>query len=464
MAIRHAAAALLLILAASLAGAQETGLRLVDPRPYGVELPPGIITSGNNQAVTTADDAGRPAIGRVHVMVGEGAVILLPDGELVVRKAGDFQPTDRKFQPLTAKALTERLKAEFPGFKVKTTNHYLYVYDTSDVFQLGTSRILETMLPGVKAYAEQCKIDVHDPPVPLVAVMFRTEADFQKHRRMPEGVVAYYDVLTNRVYMYEQSQLAEVMPELAVQQAIATVAHEGGHQILANIGVQHRLSVWPMWLSEGLAEFFAPTSMGARLKWKGPGQVNDLRMFELEQYLQENSASEPKGEMVEYTVLAAQLSSTGYASAWALTHYLAKNRRSEFNGFIREVSQLQPLSGAIDVTPPGVVRSNREQFRKTFGDDFKQLEAKLVAHLRKQPYTDPFINLPHFVATLECADGRRPQKSANTFHSPELAHKWRVEMLSKLPASAKNNARSQIRVFPNRVQAEAYARQWLQTN
>ena len=253
-------------------------------------------------------------------------------------------------------------------------------------------------------------------------------------------------------------------PDLAVQQAIATVAHEGVHQILANIGVQHRLSIWPMWLSEGLAEFFAPTTTGERLKWKGPGQVNDLRMFELEQYLQDKSASEPKGEMVEHTVLAAQLSSTGYASAWALTHYLAKNRRSEFNAFIREVSQLQPLSGAIDVTPPGVVRSNREQFSKKFGEDFKQLEAKLVAHLRKQPYTDPFLNLPHFVATLQTTDGRRTQRSANTFHSPELADKWRREMLSKLPAAQKNAAQAQIRIFPNRLQAEAYARQWLQAN
>ena len=90
--------------------------------------------------------------------------------------------------------------------------------------------------------------------------------------------------------MYEQSKLAEVRPDLAVQQAISTIAHEGVHQILHNIGVQQRLSVWPMWLSEGLAEFFAPTTIGARLKWKGAGQVNDLRMFELEQYLKSNAA------------------------------------------------------------------------------------------------------------------------------------------------------------------------------
>lgn len=456
--------AVFLLLAASAAIGQDQGLRFVDPRPFGIELPPGLVNSGDKLSVTTTDDASNPVVGKLHVRIGQGAVILLPDGQLVPRKAGEFQPTDRKFEPLAKAALTERLRAEFPGFKIKATNHYLYVYDTSEDFELGTSRILETMLPGVKAYAEQCKIAVHDPPVPLVAVMFRTEGDFQKYRRLPDGVVAYYDGLSNRVFMYEQSQLAEVRPDLAVQQAIATVAHEGAHQILANIGVQQRLSVWPMWLSEGLAEFFAPTTTGARLKWKGAGQVNDLRMFELEQYLQDKAASEPKGEMVEHTILADRLSSQGYAAAWAITHYLAKNRRSEFNAYVREVSQLGPLSGAIEVTPPGVVRSNRQQFSKSFGDDFKQLEAKLVAHLRKQPYTDPFLDLPHFVATLVTSDGKRTQRSASTFHSPELADKWRREMLGKVPAAQRPAARAQIRVFPNRPLAETYAKQWLQTN
>src|SRR6188472_4639005 len=161
--------------------------------------------------------------------------------------------------------------------------------------------------------------------------MFRTETEFNRHRRMPAGVVAYYDPVTNRVFMYEQSRLAQVRPDLALGQAISTIAHEGVHQILHNIGVQQRLSMWPMWLSEGLAEYFAPTTAGERLKWKGSGQVNDLRMFELEQYIKSRAAEKPDGQMIEHTTQAARLTSTGYASAWALTHYLAKNKRAEFN-------------------------------------------------------------------------------------------------------------------------------------
>src|SRR5262245_31889245 len=378
-------AILLSILATAVAHARD-----VDPRQYGIDLPAGPIKPGEMQAVTTTDPAGEGTVARIHVRVGDGAVVLLPDGQLVARKPGQYSTTDRKFEPLSQDAIMGRLKAEFPGFKIDKTKHYVYVYDCSEEFAFGTSRILETMLPGVKGWADLQRLPAQNPPVPLVAVMFQNEEDFQKYRRMPSGVVAYYHTLSNRVFMYEQSRLARVRPDLAVQQAISTVAHEGAHQILNNIGVQQRLSIWPMWLSEGLAEFFAPTTMTDKLKWKGAGQINDLRMFELEQYLKSKAADEPTGEMVEHTVVAGRLTSTGYATAWSLTHYLAKNRRTEFTALLREVSQLGPFEGATEIVPPGIIRANREQFSKLFGDDFKAIESRLVLHLKKQPYDDPF--------------------------------------------------------------------------
>src|SRR5256714_5441524 len=129
--------------------------------------------------------------------------------------------------------------------------------------------------------------------------MFKSEDEFRRYRRMPPGVVAYYDPLSNRVFMYEQSRLLQMRPDLALGQAISTIAHEGVHQILHNIGVQKRMSVWPMWLSEGLAEFFAPTAVDDKLRWKGPGQVNDLRMFELEEDVRGKAAKEDNRSLVE---------------------------------------------------------------------------------------------------------------------------------------------------------------------
>jgi hypothetical protein len=318
------------------------------------------------------------------------------------------------------------------------------------------------MLPGLSEHCEKVqRLAVHDPAVPLVAVMFQDEESFRKHRRMPDGVVAYYHTLSNRVFMYEQSRLARVRPDLALKQAISTIAHEGAHQILHNIGVQQRLSAWPMWLSEGLAEYFAPTEVTDKLKWKGAGQLNDLRMFELEQYLKSKAADEPTGEMVLHTVVASRLTSTGYATAWALTHYLAKNRRPEFAALLRECSRLGPFEGAADAAGPGIVRGNREMFSKHFGEDYKGLESRLVLHLKKLPYTDPIHNRPHYVATLLAGDVRRPQRSAMTFHTPEQATRWLRESLAKVPSEQRAAAQSAVRPFPNREQAEAFATQWL---
>ena len=435
--------------------------RDIDPRPFGIDLPPGTVSPGGD-TVTTTTDAGEPVVGKVHVRVGEGAVILLPDGQLVARAAGKFTPTDRPFEPATKEQMIAALTAEFPNFKVTSTNHYIYVSSASEEFNFGTSRILESMLPGVKGYAELNRLPVHNPKFPLVVVLFKSERDFQKYRRMPDGVVAYYHTLSNRVFIYEQSKLAETRPDLALQQAISTIAHEGVHQILHNIGVQQRLSMWPLWLSEGLAEFFAPTSVGAKLKWKGAGQINDLRMYELEQYLKSRAAEDPDGQMVEKTVLAAQLTSTGYASAWALTHYLAKNRRTEFDDLLRDVCPLGPLEGATDVNALGFVRSNRDLFVKHFGDDLKDIERRLVLYLKKQSYSDPFQDAPHFVATIQSGGGKRPQRSANTFHSPQLAGKWIRDTTAKLPEPQRSSSQATIRVFPNRQQAETFATQFLQ--
>lgn len=466
--IRVALAAPFLVGAWGIAGAlfpapaswAQSVIAPVNPRDFGIALPAGNVETAKQEAVTTTDLDGRPVVGRLHVRVGEGAIVLLPDGQLVGRQKGEFASTDRKFEPLDKDEMSKRLAGEFPDFKTKATNHYVYVYSSSDEFQFGASRILETMLPGVKSYVENAKIEVRNPDLPLVVVMFRTEAEFRRHRRLPAGVVAYYDPLSNRVFMYEQSRLARLRPDLALGQAISTIAHEGVHQILHNIGVQQRLSVWPMWLSEGLAEFFAPTSVGAKLRWKGAGQVNDLRMFELEQYVRGKAAEEQKGELVEHTVLAARLTSTGYATAWAVVHYLAKFKRAELLALLREASEIGPLSGATDVTSVGVVRGNRDAFVKQFGEDFRDLEGKIIAHLKKLPYTDPFLDAPHFVATFVAGSGRRAQRSGSTFHSPALAEKWLNDLQAKLPAADRALAEVKIQGFPNRAQAEVFLRQW----
>ena len=433
--------------------------KLVNPKAFGLNLAPGKVDYSPRR-VTTANEAGKAVVGKVHVSVGDSYIVLLPNGELVARSKSDTPLTERPFRADAAKAIAkELLNDKLSGFRTRISRHYVFLYNTSEPFAVTAMRIMESMYPGVVNYAHQQRIKVHNPIIPLVVVMFRTEAEFQRYRRMPKGVVAYYNTLTNRVILYERSRLRRTQPQMAMRQSISTMAHEGAHQILHNIGVQKRLALWPMWVTEGLAEFFAPTTFGKRMLWKGAGKVNDMRMFELDVYLK-GRAEVSKGDLIKQTVTAARLTSAGYASAWSLTHFLAMKRRREFHRYVREVSQLRPLEGGGRVVGPGVIPANQVLFEKHFGKDLAKLEKRLIGHLKSLPYRDPFAAFPHYLAMIISTDesGKRTKRNANAFHSRSLAESWRRKMAEK-----HTNSRTAVRRFTNRAAAQRYARQWLKS-
>ncbi len=406
---------------------------------------------GQGQRVTLRGEDGKDVVALVHVEAGDRQLVILPNGRLESIAADQTRPTGEPFRPATKDEIAEELTLRtFKGFKTRSTAHYLFVYNTSDQFYKGTSRILETMYPAIVAYFKRLKIPINDPPVPLVAVMFRTEREFRKFQEVPPTVMAYYSVVSNQIVMYEQSELVEVAPELAVKQSIGTIAHEGVHQILHNIGVQQRLSRWPMWISEGLAEYFAPTSVDRRLRWKGVGQPHDLRMHELDAFMKQ--PGEP-GQMVENVVGASRLTSSGYAAAWSLTHYLATRQREKFRQYLREVAKLGPLEPreAVAAADPKAL------FATHFGSDYAAIEDKLVEHLRRLPYVDPVANQTHYVVALETTASR----TVGVTSSPAHVRRWREEALAKTPPAMRPSAQFRVMPFRNKRLADAYAERLL---
>lgn len=456
----HLRVALAIVLACALADAPASAQDekpQADPRDQTLIVPKtGIVRRGQGQRVTVTDRDAHELTALVHAEVGDRRLVILPGGRLESVMADQTEPTSERFRPATKEEIAAELKLKgLAKFKTRATARYVYVYNTSEDFYKGTSRILETMYPAILAYFKRLKIPVHDPPVPLVAVMFRTEEEFQKFEPIPQGVAAYYSGVTNHIVMYEQSKLVEVAPELAVRQAIGTIAHEGIHQILHNIGVQERLSVWPLWTSEGLAEYFAPTSVDKRLRWKGVGVPNDLRMHELQKFLAQPARE--RGQMVEQTVGAARLTSAGYAAAWGLTHYLASRQKEKFHAYLHEVARLGPLEPAG--ASAGAAES-KKLFVQFFGSDFGAIEDALVKHLQGLPYSDPIANQTHYVVLLDTA----AMRSASVTSSPAAVRKWQEETLIKIPPAGRARANFRIMPFANRVLAEEFARNWLQAN
>jgi hypothetical protein len=441
----------LLLLTATLGGLSETLAQQpapqADPQDFGLLVPDVPPKPGAGRLVLVKSPANELVVAKVLVEVGDHFVVVSPNGRLISVPQQEATITDRKFVPATMAKMADELTAEkFQGFKTRMTKRYLYVYNTSEPFFQATSRIVETMYPALFAYCRRQKLPVHDPETPLVMIMFRTEEEFAKYRQMPEGVLAYYNGVSNQVVLYEQSELLEIAPDLAFKQAISTIAHEGVHQILHNIGVQHRLSNWPMWISEGLPEYFAPTTMDKRVRWKGVGLPNDLRMKELETYLKEGGAT----ALAKPTSEAKSLTSTGYAAAWALTHTLAERRKDKFYAYLGEVSRLGPLETLS-------AEDDAALFAKHFGKDFSEVDKQIFKNLQKLPYVDPVLNQTHYVGMLQMRVGGQTRRSYVVTTSPRAIKEWQQKEAGGAQAGAQLN----IQAFPDQATAVSFAKGWL---
>jgi hypothetical protein len=431
----------------------------INPRELGLRIPSeGPVRQGEGRRVKVAGAQSEPVVALVHVDVADERIVVMPDGHLRVFPVGEASPTSDDFVPATQKELTASLSAEFPGFKVKTTPHYVFVYNSSEEFYTGTSSILESMHAGVQQFLKRLGLEVHEPATPLAVIMFRTREEFDALHKMPEEIAAYYDAVSNHVVLYEQNDLVEQAPELALRQAISTIAHEGVHQILHNNGVQQRLSRWPMWISEGLPEYLAPTvidvtSIRRTLKWKGAGTVNDLRMLALDRLLKSDSDS--GDDLVALAVNARELDSTGYAASWALTHFLALKHRAKFTKYLQTVSQIEPLAERGS-TVVGKSADDVEKFNELFGDDYARLSKELLYHLRRLPYKDPLANQTFYVVTMIVKQGNSAQVSAGMTTSPGSVRQWQAEARQKLPAQLRPLSSFSVRTFPNKPQAQAY--------
>lgn len=415
---------------------------MANPEDLGLRVPIGppvqLVEDQRVLVPVEGDSNAEPRVCQVYLAVGDRYVVLPPSGILRSVLKRDCTPTDRPFQPDTDQ-LAEVLQSQFPGFKVRSTKRYLCVYNTSDSFRENVMRILETMNPKLEKYFDRQRFDVESPPMPLVVVMFRTKADFLRYRRMPEGILAYYNTVDNRIFLYQHSETNVNAPTIAAKQTISTIAHEGVHQILHNIGVQTRLSRWPMWIGEGLAEYFSPTHTTAQAKWKGVGKPNDLRMRELFAYLS-SARDVGSGRTVARIVTASEMDSTDYAIAWALTHYLATKRKKDFFAYLHEVSELKPLQNSGD---------ERARFVKHFGKNLSGIEKQMIKHVRSLPYADPMLNQPHYLVAMVAGNRR----SATVTTSRDF-DKTKARLVQRLTGAQRAQARFSIRTFPNRRLAE----------
>ncbi|MEO7189690.1 MAG: tetratricopeptide repeat protein [Vicinamibacterales bacterium] len=186
--------------------------------------------------------------------------------------------------------------ASSPHFEIYTT--------------VGTRRARETLTYFESLRAALSQVLNVAPPSgrPVRLIVFANQREFRPYR-VNETAAAYFRPGVDRDYI--------VMP-LAGADTYRIATHEYAHLVFARPGGRY-----PLWLNEGLAEYFATLTFSGRLMTVGTAPADRVQELALQRLL-------PLDRIFAVTTRSPEYRSQGpsgefYAESWALTHMLLRN-------------------------------------------------------------------------------------------------------------------------------------------
>jgi tetratricopeptide (TPR) repeat protein len=218
-----------------------------------------------------------------------------------------------------------------PPWRLARSQHFSIYGQTSDQ----RARAILTWFEQLRAFFEQASAGKISPPSPVTVVIFASEAEYQPYRLRATSD-AYYVGTRNQDYIVMGA-------DDPVKLGLA--AHEYAHLVLRDSELQ-----LPVWLKEGLAEFFATlriqehaTELGGQL----PGRVHTLERHGWMPLAQLMLLSEEGQQRQE-----REKADLFYAQSWALTEMLAlsPSYAPEFPRFLTWVAAGSPgLKALLDI-------------------------------------------------------------------------------------------------------------------
>lgn len=303
---------------------------------------------------------------------------------------------DDAVPPINKKELGKQLLAELPaGFKIYETKHYVIAYQTEPAYARWIGGLYEGRLyRGFEQFWEKKKkLPLSDPAFPLVAIIFESSAEYNRYVTQELGagqsMVAYYNLQTNRITLYDLTaelrnpnqplddrSIEQIVQTSAAIPMVATIIHEGTHQLMFNRGVQTRFAETPLWLNEGLAIYFETPALDSARGWKAPGLVNEQRLLEFRR----NLATRPADALQrmiqsDEPFRNAETAIASYAEAWAFNHFLLNKHSEQFVKYVTQTSAKKPL---IADSP----EKRLAEFQEFLGDDWQALDQEFIEYAR----------------------------------------------------------------------------------
>ncbi len=282
------------------------------------------------------------------------------------KAAKNGRKINRSFYSYTSSEMQNRLREEFDrSFQVSTTQHFVVVHPRER-----WSQWADRMESLYRSFVHSMRVrgmKIADPQVPMVAVVFRSRADYYRYNAskgspMPPGVLGHYDHLSNRVLLFDDGQSS---------MNLETIIHEATHQTAHNVGVHLRSTEQPKWLVEGLAMMFE--TPGMREAWSihtRPDRINRGRL----RYFLSTLDRRPSDTLVRL-ITSDQIfrsdAGAAYAEAWVLSFYLFETRSQDYSRYLARVAARKPFSTYS-------AKARYADFVRAFGNDLKVLDAQLL--------------------------------------------------------------------------------------
>ncbi len=309
----------------------------------------------------------------------EKVYLLGRDGQLVSfapSEARDYRKSAPRFAGLSAIEMRRQLVSEFGGdYEVSATGHYLVVHPRGQ--RAIWAQKFEGMYRTFQHYFRVRGFELSEPQYPLVAIVFRTQSEYQHYSQREESslspdTLGHYSVRTNRVSLYDVTGGSK---SRAAADNIDTVVHEATHQTAFNTGIHARFVGVPRWMCEGLATMFEAPGIWDSVNHGQPrDRINDQRLSEFERFVDERRQS---GAMVELIASDRPFKADphgAYAEAWALSFYLSETRPKLYSEYLA-------LTADRPAFRKYTAQQRVEDFRVVFGDDLETLEVQFLRHM-----------------------------------------------------------------------------------
>jgi hypothetical protein len=323
------------------------------------------------------------------------------DGQLLILQPDEIQNRkvdDADVEPLSRKELGEQMLNELPpGFKIHQAGQFVIAYQTEKAYARWVGGLYTRLFRGFNTYwTKKKKFKLEKPEFPLGVIIFASREQYAHfvNRELgidPGTMVAYYNLMTNRVAMYDLTadqqsasretdddrRITEILGQPAAIPMVATVIHEGTHQLIFNTGMQTRFSDTPLWLNEGLAMFFETPDLTSSTGWRAIGNVNPMRLHHLRANLELRDPDALRKILSSDDVFRDPATKLlAYSEAWALNYFLLNEHSDSFIEYLKHMSQKAPQQ--FDGPDKRLA-----EFKQFLGDDLDALDREFIQYVRK---------------------------------------------------------------------------------